>query len=102
MSETTQESTAGGCVVLPPSCTLKEATTVKAMLVDALDAGGDAQIDARTVERLDTSALQLLAAFVRDMHEAGRAVAWLGAPAELHRAARQLGLTGLLGLPATT
>jgi anti-anti-sigma regulatory factor len=87
-------------VVLPASCTLKEAASVKAALLQGLEVTGDVELDARALERIDTSGVQLLVAFTRDMREAGRTVTWVGITDELARAARQLGLTVSLGLAA--
>lgn len=85
-------------IVLPGSCTLKEAAGVKAVLMEGLEVSGNVELDARAVERVDTSVLQLLAAFTRDMRDAGRAVTWAGATEELRRSASQLGLERDLGL----
>jgi anti-anti-sigma regulatory factor len=86
------------CIVLPASCTLKEASAVRDLLKDGLEATGDVELDARAVQRVDTSVLQLLASFVRDMGEAGRAVTWAGTNEEFSRSARLLGLEVLLGV----
>jgi anti-anti-sigma regulatory factor len=93
--ETSAEKTS---VVLPGSCTLKEAATVKALLVSGLDMAGNVELDVRAVERVDTSVLQLLVAFTRDMKDAGRAVTWFGFNEEMNRSVRQLGLDGVLGV----
>jgi anti-anti-sigma regulatory factor len=85
-------------VVLPESCTLKEAAGVKTLLLDGLEVPGNVELDARLVERIDTSVLQLVAAFTHDLREAGRAVTWVGASADLQRSASQLGLARDLGL----
>jgi anti-anti-sigma regulatory factor len=57
-------------------------------------------LEAIGVERVDTAALQLLAAFHRDAQARGRTVAWAGASAPLRDAAERLGLTKILALPA--
>jgi anti-anti-sigma regulatory factor len=88
------------CVVLPGACTLKEASAVKELLKDGLEATGNVELDARRIDRIDTSVLQLLASFVRDMREAGRTVVWAGANEEFNRSARLLGLETTLGVGA--
>jgi anti-anti-sigma regulatory factor len=98
MNSQPEDSTASPCVALPASCTLKESAAVKTLLVQGLDQAGDIRLDLSAVERVDTSVLQLLVAFSRDMKDAGRAVDWVGCNAEFQRAARQLGLDGVLGL----
>ncbi len=100
MSNKTESPVGAISVVLPGSCTLKEAISVKELLKDGLEATGNVELDALKVERVDTSVLQLLAAFVRDMREAGRTVAWAGANEEFSRSARLLGLELTLGLGA--
>ncbi|MGH8270016.1 MAG: STAS domain-containing protein, partial [Steroidobacteraceae bacterium] len=55
--------------------------------------------DASALQRIDTAALQLLAAFVRDRRTAGRAVDWRGGTAALESAAALLGLKDMLELP---
>jgi anti-anti-sigma regulatory factor len=87
-------------VVLPASCTLRDAVGVKAMLMQGLDVPGNVEVDARSVEVVDASLLQLLVAFTRDMRDAGRAVTWKGASGVLSRSAEVLGLVQVLGLDA--
>ncbi len=89
-------------VELPVSCTLKEAAHVKGLLKDGLELTGDVELDARGIGRIDTTALQLLVSFVRDMSEAGRAVTWIGPSEEFTRSARTLGLTVTLGVGGST
>lgn len=98
-----RESSAAGRtrVDLPRSCTLKEAACVKDLLKDGLELAGDVELDARGVERVDTSVLQLLASFARDMREAGRAVTWAGGSQEFNRSARLLGLAPKLGVSSS-
>jgi ABC-type transporter Mla MlaB component len=52
------------------------------------------------VERIDTAAIQLLCAFVRQRAVDGRSVAWMGVPAALREAAGLLGVSDILMLPA--
>ena len=55
-------------------------------------------IDASAVQRIDTAALQLLAAFVRDLRADGRVVEWTECSTALRRAADSLGLADALDL----
>lgn len=84
-------------VVLPSDCTLKEAAFVRRKLMEGLEATGDVELDAGSVKQIDTSVLQLLASFMRDMLEAGRSAIWVGCTPECGRAASQLGLDEALG-----
>jgi ABC-type transporter Mla MlaB component len=86
-------------VVLPADCRIADLPAVKAELQAALAAAG-AEVDAAAVERVDTAALQLLAAFRRDAAAQGQAVAWLGVSGALRDAAVLLGLEHTLELPA--
>ena len=97
----------------PPSALLASADTVvltsveditrvhelKALVLEALDSPFEVvTIDASSVERTDTAALQVLMAFVRDMRRNGRRVEWSGAGEGFLRAARLMGLCGVLGV----
>ena len=55
-------------------------------------------LDAANVERIDTAALQLLCAFVRDRQARGHKVQWQGTSTALQEAADLLALRCLLGL----
>ncbi len=57
-------------------------------------------LDATAVQRVDTAALQLLAAFHRDAQARGETIAWVGVSTPLREAAERLGLTRALALPA--
>ncbi len=71
---------------------------MKDLLKEGLEVTGDVELDARGVERVDTSGLQLIASFVRDMKEAGRGWTWAGVSEEFGRSTRILGLTIMLGV----
>ena len=55
-------------------------------------------LDAAAVTRIDTAALQLLAAFVRDRRLTGGLIKWHGVSEELTNAARLLGMDAMLAL----
>jgi phospholipid transport system transporter-binding protein len=56
-------------------------------------------LDASRVQRIDTAALQLLAAFCRATRDAGLSLRWHAASAALCDAAALLGLNKTLGRP---
>jgi anti-anti-sigma regulatory factor len=58
-------------------------------------------IDVHAVERIDTAALQLLCAFVRDRQAAGGQVLWTGCTESFSEAIRLLGLQKALAVPGT-
>jgi ABC-type transporter Mla MlaB component len=53
------------------------------------------------VERVDTSTMQLLCAFVRDRAAQQRRVEWTGDTRVIRDAARLLGVESMLALPAS-
>lgn len=85
-------------LVLQADCTLAEADSLQAALTGLLEEPRTVTLDAGAVQRIDTAALQLLAAFVRDRRLAGRIVGWREAERTLEPAARLLGMSDMLGL----
>ena len=90
---------AQGPLFLAAECTVAAADSLKSELTRRLDEAAPVILDASAVQRIDTAALQLLAAFVRDRRTAGRAVEWHGRAAALDSAAALLGLNAMLELP---
>ena len=84
------------------STTIRSVTALQADLAERLDESGTVQIDGGGVERIDTATLQLLAAFVRDLHADARSVEWIKCSAALRRAANSLGLESALSLAGTS
>jgi ABC-type transporter Mla MlaB component len=85
---------------LPCSCTVKDAADLKITLCGHLEAADCVVLDAANIERIDTAALQLLCAFVRDRQARGRKVQWQGSSVALLEAADLLALRCLLGMDA--
>lgn len=88
-------------ITLPAECTLRDAATLQAMLVSTVSPTASVSVDGGAVKRIDTAALQLLAAFARREQVAGRSVEWHSVSAELHKASARLGLSAVLQLPAS-
>lgn len=88
-----------GSLTLAAECTVAEAEALKSELVRRLNESGPVALDVSALQRIDTAALQLLAAFVRDRRTAGRAVEWRGRAPALETAAGLLGLNDMLELP---
>jgi ABC-type transporter Mla MlaB component len=86
-------------LVLASNCGVKDAAALKASLC-ALAAGERATLDVSNLERVDTAAMQLLCAFVRERKSRGQPVNWQGESAALRDAVRLLGLGDLLELSA--
>jgi anti-anti-sigma regulatory factor len=85
---------------LMPVCTIREGATLKSALLDMEDAERTVVIDVQAVERIDTAALQLLCAFVRERRAQGRRTQWTGNAAPFVEAVEILGLTTALGYAA--
>jgi len=88
-------------VELQSECGIRDVAGLHQSLLALVDASALVTLDARRVDRVDASVLQVLGAFVRDRREAGREVAWKDAPSEAFlRAARLIDLDHVLGLDA--
>jgi len=64
-------------------------------LLNALEAGGDIELDAAPVAELDAAGAQLLYVFCADAQRLGRRVVWRGAPEVLPHTAATLGMQAL-------
>lgn len=76
------------------------AADLHAQLCKALPEPAPVVLDAAAVTRLDTSALQLLQAFVQARHQDKRELRWENVGVGLRDGAVQLGLERMLELPA--
>jgi ABC-type transporter Mla MlaB component len=86
-------------IVLASNCNVKDAGELKQSLCYYLDDGEPVALDIGKVERIDTSTMQLLCAFVRDRTARERKVEWVGDAHVIRDAARLLGVEDLLCLP---
>lgn len=86
-------------VVLPAVCTLRETAELKTSLLRWLDSPETVKLDVSGLQRIDTAAMQVLCAFVRDRQSRGLAFGWDGSAAALNDATRLLGVGALLGVP---
>jgi anti-anti-sigma regulatory factor len=84
---------------LTASCTVRDSLALKSALLDLLMDQRPVTIDVRAVERIDTAALQVLCAFVRDRKAAGGQVLWVGCTEIFSEAIRLLGLQQALDVP---
>lgn len=87
-----------GVLALNAECTLAEAEALKTGLAALLDEPATVTLDAGAVQRVDTAALQLLAAFVRDRRLGGLATHWRACSPAMESAARLLGMDAMLSL----
>lgn len=86
-------------IVLASNCNVKDAGELKQSLCHYLDEVAPVALDVGKVERVDTSTMQLLCAFVRDRTARDRQVEWVGDARIIRDAARLLGVEALLSLP---
>lgn len=86
-------------VVLPAHCLIRDAAELRRGLLTRMSDAAAVIIDAQHVERIDTAAMQVLFAFVRDRRAQQHAVEWSGLNEVFIDAAQVLGLDSLLGLP---
>jgi anti-anti-sigma regulatory factor len=96
VAESPRESTS---YVLSASCTVRDCIALRSALLDLLMDPMPVTIDVRAVERIDTAALQLLCAFVRDRQAAGGQILWTGRTESFSEAIRLLGLQKALAVP---
>jgi phospholipid transport system transporter-binding protein len=81
-------------------CTVADSSSLKSGLAKLVDESDVVTLDISAVQRIDTAGLQVIAAFVRERESHGRQVKWQGSATALSTAARLLGLSTLLKLPA--
>lgn len=85
-------------IALASHCTVKDAAALKARLCERGSDSADVIVDVAAIERIDTSAMQLLCAFARDRGSSDRKVVWRGESQSWREALRLLGARELLGL----
>jgi len=99
LDEAADHGTDAGVVYdLPRRCTIADAMALREDLLLQFGSGQPITLNAGPVQDIDTSGLQLLTAFARDMTAAGRPVRWQSPPAVLTQGAARLGLATALGL----
>jgi anti-anti-sigma regulatory factor len=81
-------------------CTMWNVPNLREELLGWLLGGGTVVVDRSGVQRPNTAMLQLLAAFAQELKAQSRAIEWRGSSEAFDRAARCLGLSEGLGLPA--
>jgi anti-anti-sigma regulatory factor len=86
-------------LVFEPVLDIVGARSLYGSLNAVLAAAGTVELDASRVERVDTAALQLLAAFCLATRQAGLTLRWRAASPALCDAAALLGLHDVLGRP---
>ncbi len=84
---------------LAPECLVANAAELKNSLSALLEEPRPVALDGTAVERIDTAALQVIVAFVRERTSRGLGVEWHGVTPALTSGARLLGLDTVLGLP---
>src|SRR5262249_2236792 len=90
---------ASGVFALAAECTISDIAPLQAGLAGLLEHPSAVTLDIEAVQRIDTAAMQMVAAFVRERESQGRQVQWRGSAPVFGSAARLLGLAPLLQLP---
>jgi anti-anti-sigma regulatory factor len=85
-------------VTLQANCCVRDAGGLRSSLLEVIESETAVIVDAAQLERIDTAALQVLAAFVLDRRAHQRAVTWANVNDILSEAARTLGLSAVLGM----
>jgi phospholipid transport system transporter-binding protein len=88
-----------GRVVLGASCTIHEASALRAHLIDQASNPGPYEIDGSAVQQIDTAGVQLVVAFALDCLERSIHYVWTGRSPALEEAIRTLGVGALLESP---
>ncbi len=99
-ARTQGEQTTVSAYSLGASCTMREGAMLKADLLKLLPIRQPVLLDVSSVERIDTSALQLLCALVRDRRAKRLTTQWVGSPSVFTEAVESLGLTQALNYTA--
>ena len=86
-------------VVLGASCTIHEASALRAHLLEKAAHPGPYEIDGSAVQQIDTAGVQLVVAFALDCLERGIHYVWTGRSPVLEEATRTLGVNALLESP---
>ena len=89
-----------GVFKLPAECVVSGAGSLKADLARIIGCAEPVTLDAEQVQRIDTAALQVVASFVQERDKDGHATVWMGGAQALVSAAKLLGLSEILRLPA--
>jgi phospholipid transport system transporter-binding protein len=95
-----EKDPASNTLALAAECTVADAGSLKEHLAALLNEPQAITLDITALQRIDTAALQVITAFVRERAGLGRQVEWQGTAPVLATAARLLGLGSLLKLPA--
>jgi ABC-type transporter Mla MlaB component len=88
------------CLTLEAECLVADTALLKANLTQLLPEAGPVALEIHKLQRIDTAALQVLAAFVRERDSHHRVVEWRGDSPALWSAAHLLGLSSYLKLQA--
>jgi ABC-type transporter Mla MlaB component len=84
-------------IALASHCTVKDAAALKVRLCERAGDSADVIVDVGAIERIDTSTMQLLCAFVRDRASRKQNVVWQGESQSWREALRLLGGRELFG-----
>lgn len=85
-------------LVLPEEISIVNIGEWKDKLTDLLEASSSIAINASDLTRVDTAAVQLMVAFIKELQTQNIEFEWANRSTELDKVARQLGLESMLQL----
>ena len=85
-------------LVLPEEISIVNIGEWKDKLTDLLEASSSIAINASDLTRVDTAAVQLMVAFIKELQTQNIEFVWASRSTELDKVARQLGLESMLQL----
>jgi phospholipid transport system transporter-binding protein len=89
-----------GILVLDSDLRIGAAPALREALLEKLALGAAVRLDGSAVAQVDTAALQVLGAFVRDARARDIEIQWHGTSDTLHKGAVLLGLNETIQMPA--
>jgi phospholipid transport system transporter-binding protein len=97
---TANDPAAKPVVVLPTTCTFREAADLKSSLLPWVSHPDSVTLDVSALQRLDAAAMQVICAFLRDRHNEKLPVTWEGSSGAMNEAVGLLGTAAVPGWPA--
>ena len=87
-----------GSLVLPEELTISQAAEYYQLLMKRVEEGGDIELDAESVTRIDAAGVQLLFMVQRALSEAGNTLRWRAGSQALKESVALLGMSECLAI----
>lgn len=85
-------------IVLPENLSIAESVQYYQILIDRIEEGGDIELDADSLTRIDAAGIQVLFVIQRALSEAGNTLRWRAVSRQLTQSVALLGMTECLAL----